>query len=157
MLQLLKGRRNVVFQHYGEPPHIHNVMTTFLTRQLPDPWVGRGESTSWPPNPLPPPSRLCSVRFRERRGLRSTDAYDPEQIKGLNTNTVSAKTYPLLQNAWCKVEYQSWCVQGNKRNTYWTCKRHEKKLFWVALYSAVRLIFVAVTFLPRNSCNHLHH
>jgi hypothetical protein len=29
---------NVVFQHEEAPPHIHNKVTTFLNRQLPEQW-----------------------------------------------------------------------------------------------------------------------
>jgi hypothetical protein len=40
MLQLLKDKPNVVFQHDRVPPHTHNDVTTFLKRQLPEPWIG---------------------------------------------------------------------------------------------------------------------
>jgi hypothetical protein len=46
MPQLLEDKPNAVFQHDGEPPHIHSEVTTFLNRQLPERWIDRGESTS---------------------------------------------------------------------------------------------------------------
>jgi hypothetical protein len=42
MPQLLEDKPNVVFQHDGAPPHILNEVTTFLNRQLPERWIGRG-------------------------------------------------------------------------------------------------------------------
>jgi len=42
MTQLLQDESNVVFQHDGAPPHIHNEVTTFLNRQLSERWIGRG-------------------------------------------------------------------------------------------------------------------
>jgi len=36
MSQLLQDKPNVVFQCDGAPPHIHNEVTTFLNRQLPE-------------------------------------------------------------------------------------------------------------------------
>jgi hypothetical protein len=42
MPQLLQDKPNVVFQHDGPPPHIHNEVTTFLNRLLPKRGIGRG-------------------------------------------------------------------------------------------------------------------
>jgi hypothetical protein len=36
MPQLLQNKPNVVFQHDEIPPYIHNEVTTFLNRQLPE-------------------------------------------------------------------------------------------------------------------------
>jgi hypothetical protein len=49
MPQLLEDKPNVVFQHDGAPPYIHNEVTTFLNMQLSEGWIGRGGSTSRPP------------------------------------------------------------------------------------------------------------
>jgi len=42
MPQLLQDKPGVVFQHDRVPPHIHNEVTTFLNRQLPEQWIGQG-------------------------------------------------------------------------------------------------------------------
>jgi hypothetical protein len=49
MPQLLEDKSNVVFEHDGALPHVHNEVTTSLNRQLPERWIGQGGSTSWPP------------------------------------------------------------------------------------------------------------
>jgi hypothetical protein len=41
MPQLLLDKPNVVLQHDGAPPHIHDEVT-FLNRQLPEQWISQG-------------------------------------------------------------------------------------------------------------------
>jgi hypothetical protein len=76
---------NVVFQHVGVAPHIHSELTTFLTWQLPEEWIDRGGSTSWPPRSpsltslnffpwnlvkiLPVPVTLNNLKDRIRTGI----------------------------------------------------------------------------------------
>jgi len=49
MSQLLQDKPNVVLQHDEAPPHIHNEVTTFLNRLLPERCIGRWGSTSCSP------------------------------------------------------------------------------------------------------------
>jgi hypothetical protein len=107
MSQLSQDKPNVVFQHDGAPPHIQNEVTTFLNKQLPELWIGRGGSTSLPPRSpdltlLP---RLFHVGLCERCGIRSANSYNPDELEGSNTNSVAKIDQPLLQNVQHEVEY----------------------------------------------------
>jgi hypothetical protein len=77
----------MLFFNMMEHHHIHNEVTTFLNRQLPEQQIGRWGSTFWPPqspdvNPFIFPVGLC-----ERWGLPSANAHNPEQFEGLNMNS----------------------------------------------------------------------
>jgi hypothetical protein len=47
MPQLLEEKSNV-FEHDGAPQQIHNEVTAFLNRQLPERWIGRGMGVPFP-------------------------------------------------------------------------------------------------------------
>jgi hypothetical protein len=51
----------------------------------------------------------------------------------------------------------SWCVQGNKWSTYWTCIRYEKNFLSCSSQWRVFNCCMSITFLPINLCNCSHH
>jgi hypothetical protein len=76
--------KQILYLYDEAPPHIHNEVTTFLGRQLPDQWFGRR-------GPIPglrnlhislPPTR--SVGLCERWRLRVTNTCRSEHLEGSN-------------------------------------------------------------------------
>jgi hypothetical protein len=157
MPQLLQDKPDV-FQHDGVPPHIHNEVTTFLNRQLPKRWIGWGD-VHFLASAITRSDAPCLFPMgpSERWGLHSTNAYNPEQPEGSNINSNCRNWSAFIAEclAWSRIS--SWCLQGNKYSTSWTCKGYEKNflncyLQWCAFNSCV-----ASTFLPINLCNCSHH
>jgi len=107
MPQLLQDKPNVVFQHDGAPPHIHNEVTTFLNRHWPERWIGRGGSTSWPPrSPDLTPSTFSLWGFVKDEIYVPPTPIILSNLKD-RIRTATAKTdQPLLQNVWHEVEYR---------------------------------------------------
>jgi hypothetical protein len=80
-------------------------------------WIGschsdgsaRGGTTSWPPrSPHLTPSNI-PVGFCERWGLRSANAYNPEQIEGSNMNS-DRKTWPgFSAKCLARSRISPWC------------------------------------------------
>jgi hypothetical protein len=103
--QLLEDKSNVVFQHYGAPPQIHNEVTTFLNRQFPERWIGRGGSTFWPPRS----PDLTPLEFF-LWGFVKDEVYFPPIPITMNNLKFQIRTAiakidrPLLQSIWHEVE-----------------------------------------------------
>jgi hypothetical protein len=147
MPQLIQDKPNVVFQHDRASPHTRNEMT-FLKRQLPQRWVGRGGSTSWPPRS----PNLTPLDFF-LRGFVKDEVYIQPMPIALNNlkarmRTATAKTdRPLLQNVWHEVECRfDVCTATNGAHTEFVYSMKK----WVDLYSGERLFCVDITFLPIN-------
>jgi len=54
---LLQTRRQMYYQHDGEPTHFSHVIRQYLNHKFPNRWIGRGGAENWPPrspdlNPL---------------------------------------------------------------------------------------------------------
>lgn len=79
MRQLFKGKPNT-FQHGTAPPHIHNGMTMFVNRQLPERRFGRvgGPLPGLPDLHTSPASDFFFLRGCEICGLCSANAYNAE-------------------------------------------------------------------------------
>jgi hypothetical protein len=106
MPQLLQDKPNI-FQHVGASSHFHSEVTTFLNRQWLELWIGRRGFTSWSPrSPDLTPLDFFSVGLCKRRGLRSANVCNLEQIEGLITNSDCRNLSALLQNVRHEVEYR---------------------------------------------------
>jgi hypothetical protein len=121
-----------------------DMVTTFWNRQLPERWIGQGGSTSWPPrSPDYTPSHFSC-------GLRSANAYKPEQLEGSKTNSDFKNQSAFTAKCLARSRLSSWCVQGNKWSTYFTCIGNEKNFLSCSLQRCAFNFCVAITFLPIN-------
>jgi hypothetical protein len=100
--------------------HIKSEVTTFLNRQLPEGWIGRGRSTSWPPQS----PYLTSLDFF-LLGFVEDEVYFPQVPLILNNLKDRIRTAIAKISLYCKMFGSKsnivCCVQGNKWSTYWTC------------------------------------
>jgi hypothetical protein len=158
MLELwLMPQLLAVFQHDGAPPHIHNEVTTFLNRQLPERWIGWGGSTSWPPwSP-----DLTPIDFFLWGFVKDEVNVPPMPITLKNlkdrTRTAITKFISLYCKSLARSRISSRCVQGNKWSTYWTCIGYEKNFLSCSLQWCAFNFCVDITFLPIHVCNRSHH
>ena len=79
-------------EHDGTPPHIHSYVITFLNVQLFEPWFGWVCSTSWSPwrqylTCLQFSCGALSKIIFTKPGLRSVNAYIPENLEATNMNS----------------------------------------------------------------------
>jgi hypothetical protein len=155
--QLVQGKPNVVFQHDRALPHIHNDVTIFLNRYLPQWRTSRERSTARPPrSPHLTPLEFFLWGLSERWGLRSASAYNPEQLEGSNTNRDYKNWLAFIEKCSALSPVPSWCVHSNKWNTYWTCIEQEETLLSCFLQWCAFNFCVAITFLPIHLYNRLH-
>jgi hypothetical protein len=107
MPQLLENKANVVFQHDGAPPRIHNEGTAFLNRQLSERWIGRGGSTYWTPR-SPDLTPLDFFLW----GFVKDEVYVPlmpitlNHLKDRTRTAITKIDQPLLQNVLHEVAYR---------------------------------------------------
>jgi hypothetical protein len=123
--QLLQDKPDVVFQH-----DLHHISTIRWQNS----WTGsclsdglaegphflafaisRSEQI-WPP-------QLFPLGVCERWGLRSANAYNPEQLEGSNTNNDCKNWWAFIAKYLARSRILSWCVQGNKWSTFLNFRR----------------------------------
>jgi hypothetical protein len=146
------------FQHDWMPPHIHNEVTTFLNRQLPQQWI-----CWWGGGPLPGLHNLqiWPLLTFFLWGFVKDEVYIPPMPIMLNNLkeqiwTAPAKTdKTLLQNVSHEVRYHSdVCRVTNGAHT--ELPYGMKKTFFFSSCSLQWCMFnfcVAITFLPIHLCN----
>jgi hypothetical protein len=109
--QLLQDKPNVVFQHDGVPPHIHNEVMTFLKGSSLSNGSAKWGSTSWP---LQSPDLTLLNFFLW--GFMKDEVYIPPMPITMNNlkdqiQTATANTdQPLLQNVWHEVNIILMCA-----------------------------------------------
>jgi hypothetical protein len=143
-------RQTRSFQHEAASQHIHNEQTTFLNKQLPEQWIGREGSTSWPP--VPPD--LTPLNLPQWGAAKDEVRVPPMPV----TWTIWRIKYKQRLENWsafvtkcpARNRISSWCVQGYTQSTYWACTGYNKT-FCVALYNGLLLTLHGHHFLTNTS------
>ena len=81
----------IIFQQDGAPPHWGSHVRRFLDATFPNRWIGRDDSTPWPPQ-VP----------------------DITNLKARITDTFATITEDMLENTWRKIDYRLDVLRATK-------------------------------------------
>ena len=95
-----------IYQQVGPPPHLANIVRTFLHKQFPARWIRRvSPYITWPARSpdLTPPDFILGCLLRT---VYMTSVYDLADLQERIYATINNVTPEMLHNTWVKVEYR---------------------------------------------------
>jgi hypothetical protein len=159
MSQLLEDKSNVVFNttelHYTSTMKWQHSWIGSCLSDGPAAWLTLSDHPDIHKFP-PPPPRLFPVGLCERWGLRSANAYNPEQLEGSNTNNDCNNWLIHCKMFGTKSNIVLMCA-GQQMEHILNLHRIWKNFLNCSLQWCAFNFCVAIAFLPINLCNRSHH